>query len=87
MIGAIVASTLSIIVVWSEMLMSRTQPTLSLYALMLNGVGTTGQYFNIELLTFFSLLYLCVCTYRVVFKLRVFDYYYLVPHQQTDAAR
>ena len=78
---------MSVIVVWSEVLMYRTQPTLSVYALVLNAAGAEEAYFGLETLTFLTLLYLSVCTYRVVFKLRLFDYYYLVPHKQTDAAR
>jgi len=46
-----------------------------------------GQYVNIEFVTFITLLYLSICTYRVIFKLRVLDFYYLVGNQQTDSAR
>lgn len=85
--GACVTTVMSVIVVWSEVLLFRTQPTLSVYALVLNTAGAKEAYFTLETLTFLTLLYLCVCTYRVVFKLRLFDYYYLVPHKQTDSAR
>lgn len=34
---------------------------------------------------FGSILFLCVCVYSTVFRMRVFNYYYLVPHHQTDA--
>ncbi|TMS03145.1 LMBR1 domain-containing protein 2 [Larimichthys crocea] len=34
---------------------------------------------------FVSILFLCVCVYSTVFRIRFFNYYYLVPHHQTDA--
>lgn len=34
---------------------------------------------------FGSVLFLCVCVYSTVFRMRVFNYYNLVPHHQTDA--
>lgn len=34
---------------------------------------------------FVSILFLCVCVYSTVFMIRFFNYYYLVPHHQTDA--
>lgn len=34
---------------------------------------------------FVSILFLCVCVYSTVFRIRVFNYYNLVPHHQTDA--
>ncbi|KAG7223445.1 hypothetical protein INR49_015548 [Caranx melampygus] len=34
---------------------------------------------------FISILFLCVCVYSTVFRIRFFNYYYLVPHHQTDA--
>ena len=40
-----------------------------------------------ELLTFFSLLYMGVCGYRVVFKIRIFNWFHMLRRQQTDAFR
>lgn len=34
---------------------------------------------------FVSILFMCVCVYSTVFRIRFFNYYYLVPHHQTDA--
>eukprot|EP00050_Salpingoeca_kvevrii_P016752 m.58389 g.58389 ORF g.58389 m.58389 type:complete len:715 (+) comp7140_c0_seq1:132-2276(+) len=83
---AFIGTTLSIALVWSEVVFSATNPTLSLYALLIEWAGKGQQYFNVELVTFLSIFYLCVCAYRVIFKLRVFNLYYLVPHQQTDSS-
>eukprot|EP00045_Choanoeca_perplexa_P005641 m.47452 g.47452 ORF g.47452 m.47452 type:complete len:696 (+) comp13225_c0_seq1:95-2182(+) len=84
-IAAAFTSLLSVVVVWSEVLFFYTSPTLSIYALALNYTGASGYYFNIEAMTFFTLLYLSICTYRVIFKLRLFNYYQLVP-RHTDSA-
>lgn len=38
-----------------------------------------------QVVCFVTILFLCVCVYSTVFRIRVFNYYYLVPHHQTDA--
>eukprot|EP01147_Barroeca_monosierra_P000206 gene206-3591_t len=84
---AIVASAFSLAVLWSEITFSMSNPTISIYAILINSMGHTGHYFNLELVTFLTLFYLSLCTYRVIFRLRIFNFYNLVPKQQTDAAR
>eukprot|EP00051_Salpingoeca_urceolata_P002092 m.47100 g.47100 ORF g.47100 m.47100 type:complete len:763 (+) comp11900_c0_seq1:732-3020(+) len=83
---AIVGTAFSLALVWSEVTFSSESPTLSVYALAIKYAGNSQQYFNLELMTFLTLFYLCTCAYRVIFKLRVFNFYYLVPHQQTDSS-
>uniref|UniRef100_A0AAR2KU57 Uncharacterized protein n=1 Tax=Pygocentrus nattereri TaxID=42514 RepID=A0AAR2KU57_PYGNA len=34
---------------------------------------------------FITIIFLCYCVYSTVFRIRVFNYYYLAPHHQTDA--
>ena len=41
--------------------------------------------FSHQMACFVSIFFLCVCVYSTVFQIRVFNYYYLVPHHQTDA--
>lgn len=41
--------------------------------------------FLYQVVCFVTILFLCVCIYSTVFRIRVFNYYYLVPHHQTDA--
>ena len=77
-------TALTFIVLWSEMTFSIVSPTLSIFALILNYAGGTGSYFFIELLSIICIAYLCVCAYYTVFKIRVFNFYYLAPHHQTD---
>lgn len=38
-----------------------------------------------QMACFFTIFYLCYCVYSTVFRIRVFNYYYLAPHHQTDA--
>lgn len=38
-----------------------------------------------QVVCFITILFLCVCVYSTVFRIRVFNYYCLVPHHQTDA--
>ncbi|XP_023256284.1 LMBR1 domain-containing protein 2-B-like [Seriola lalandi dorsalis] len=34
---------------------------------------------------FITIFFLCTCVYSTVFRIRVFNYYYLASHHQTDA--
>lgn len=37
-----------------------------------------------QIVSCMTILYLCVCAYYTIFKIRVFNYYYLASHHQTD---
>ncbi|XP_051923788.1 G-protein coupled receptor-associated protein LMBRD2B-like isoform X2 [Hippocampus zosterae] len=62
---------LSVAVVWSECTFFSMRPVLSLFAIIA--------------VCFITIIFLCVCVYSTVFQIRVFNYYYLAPHHQTDA--
>jgi hypothetical protein len=83
---AVISTVLSLILIWSEVTFSFEHPTLSLYAIGLTWQGSESSAFLIELITFCTLCYICVCTYRVIFILRVLDFYFIVPKQQTDSS-
>lgn len=80
---AAVCTLLSLALIWSEVLFFFEKPRLSIFALLLKEAH--GQYLYIESLSFVTMLYMAVCTYRVVFKMRLFNFYYLAPHQMTDS--
>ncbi|XP_070820709.1 G-protein coupled receptor-associated protein LMBRD2B-like isoform X1 [Chaetodon trifascialis] len=82
---AVLLCLLSAAVVWSESTFSSTSPVLSLFAVFVNMAEKQHNYICIEIVCFVSILFLCVCVYSTVFRIRVFNYYYLVPHHQTDA--
>lgn len=82
---AVLLGFLSVTVVWSECTFFSTKPVLSLFAVF---VQTAEKYYNyicIEMVCFVGILFLCVCVYSTVFNIRFFNYYYLVPHHQTDS--
>ncbi|KAM9360954.1 G-protein coupled receptor-associated protein LMBRD2a [Symphorus nematophorus] len=82
---AVVLCLLSAAVVWSECTFFSTHPVLSLFAVFVHMAEKQHNYICIEMVCFVSILFLCVCVYSTVFRIRVFNYYYLVPHHQTDA--
>lgn len=82
---AVVLCLLSVSVVWSECTFFSTHPVLSLFAVFVQAAEKQHSYICIEVVCFVTILFLCVCVYSTVFRIRVFNYYYLVPHHQTDA--
>lgn len=80
----ILLAIFSFTVVWSELTFSIVNPKLSVFALLLDVCKKTESYFVTEVFSIASLSYLCVCAYYTVFKIRVFNYYYLASHHQTD---
>ncbi|XP_068461265.1 G-protein coupled receptor-associated protein LMBRD2B-like [Clinocottus analis] len=82
---AVLLCLLSAAVVWSECTFFTTHPVLSLFAVFVQLAEKQHNYICIEMVCFVSILFLCVCVYSTVFRIRVFNYYYLVPHHQTDA--
>ncbi|XP_053151260.1 G-protein coupled receptor-associated protein LMBRD2 isoform X1 [Hemicordylus capensis] len=82
---AIFLATFSIIVVWSECTFFSTKPVLSLFAVFIQLAEKTYNYFYIEMACFLTIFFLSICVYSTVFRIRVFNYYYLASHHQTDA--
>lgn len=82
---AALLSVLSVAVVWSECTFFSTHPVLSLFAVFVQKAEQHYNYILIEMVCFVSILFLCVCVYTTVFRIRFFNYYHLVPHHQTDA--
>ncbi|KAM9446058.1 G-protein coupled receptor-associated protein LMBRD2a isoform 1-T1 [Clarias gariepinus] len=82
---SVVLCVLSVLVVWSECTFFSTQPVLSVFAIFIQIAERKYNYIYIEVSCFITILYLCYCVYSTVFRIRVFNYYYLQPHHQTDA--
>ncbi|XP_026177509.1 G-protein coupled receptor-associated protein LMBRD2B-like [Mastacembelus armatus] len=82
---AVMLCLLSAAVVWSECTFFSTHPVLSLFAVFIQMAEKQYNYIFIEMVCFISILFICVCVYSTVFRIRVFNYYHLVPHHQTDA--
>lgn len=82
---AVLLCFLSAAVVWSECTFFSTHPVLSLFAVFIQMAEKHYNYVCIEMASFVIILFMCVCVYSTVFRIRVFNYYNLVPHHQTDA--
>lgn len=82
---AIVLAIFSAVVVWSECTFFSTRPVLSLFAVFIQQAEKTYNYIYIEIACFISIFFLSICVYSTVFRIRVFNYYYLASHHQTDA--
>ncbi|XP_057287108.1 G-protein coupled receptor-associated protein LMBRD2 [Pezoporus wallicus] len=82
---AVVLATFSVVVVWSECTFFSTKPVLSLFAVFIQLAEKTYNYIYIEMACFLTIFFLSICVYSTVFRIRVFNYYYLSSHHQTDA--
>ncbi|XP_064833809.1 G-protein coupled receptor-associated protein LMBRD2B [Oncorhynchus masou masou] len=82
---AVLLSLFSVGVVWSECTFFSTRPVLSLFAVFIQLAERDYNYLYIEMACFITIFFLCTCVYSTVFRIRVFNYYYLASHHQTDA--
>ncbi|XP_042565320.1 G-protein coupled receptor-associated protein LMBRD2B isoform X2 [Clupea harengus] len=82
---SVVLTLFSVAVVWSECTFFSTNPVLSLFAVFIQLAERDYNYLYIEMACFITIFFLCTCVYSTVFRIRVFNYYYLAPHHQTDA--
>ncbi|KAH8554279.1 LMBR1-like membrane protein-domain-containing protein [Umbelopsis sp. PMI_123] len=79
---AVLCAIISICVIWSELTFNVRQPVLSIVAVALRACGL--NYAAVEVMSFLTLTYMCLCTYTSLFRLKVFNLYLLVPNHHTD---
>ncbi|GAM21605.1 hypothetical protein SAMD00019534_047800 [Acytostelium subglobosum LB1] len=72
----------SLLLVWSEIAMAI--PTMDLSPLSLLVKRTDIDRIDTQLVLFFPLGYAALVTYSTLFKIRIFNYYRLIPHQHSD---
>nr|XP_057912953.1 G-protein coupled receptor-associated protein LMBRD2B [Doryrhamphus excisus] len=82
---SLVLTLFSVVVVWSECTFFSTKPVLSLFAVFIQLAERDYNYVYIQVACFITIFFLCTCVYSTVFRIRVFNYYYLASHHQTDA--
>jgi len=82
--GAVVALLFSVILTWSEVTLFSEHPTLSLMALFIQAGQSDHSYGVIEMISFLTICYMCICAYYTIFHVRVLNYYYLAPNHQSD---
>ena len=75
----------SALLIWSETTFFSVDPTLSMFAWLIETSGKSYRYFDIEVVSCLTIAYMCACTYYTVFKIKIFNFYYFAPHHQTDA--
>mmetsp|Transcript_6882 Transcript_6882/g.17357 ORF Transcript_6882/g.17357 Transcript_6882/m.17357 type:complete len:785 (+) Transcript_6882:126-2480(+) len=84
---SVLAMVMSAAVVWSECTFWSTEvgsrPDLSPFSQLLRipGLGLVGTMFFI----FVPISYMALCAFYSLFKLRLFNYYHIIPHHQTDS--
>ncbi|KAL1497273.1 hypothetical protein ABEB36_008265 [Hypothenemus hampei] len=81
---AVITSIMSIAIVWSEVTFFNVSPPLSIFAVIVNAAKANYDYFMIEVLSTFIILYLSFCAYSTVLKIKLLNLYYLAPHHQTN---
>ena len=82
---SLVLIVFSALLVWSETTFFSVDPTLSVFAWLIDSAGKDYRYFDIEVVSCLTIAYMCMCTYYTVFRIKVFNFYYFAPHHQTDA--
>uniref|UniRef100_A0A1X7UMF4 Kinesin motor domain-containing protein n=3 Tax=Amphimedon queenslandica TaxID=400682 RepID=A0A1X7UMF4_AMPQE len=78
----ILLSFLSLCIVWSQVVFSL--PRFSIFALLVYASHQMGRYSAIEILSVLVVAYLSFCAYYTVFKIRIFNLYFLSPQHNTD---
>ncbi|KAJ2995915.1 LMBR1 domain-containing protein 2 [Globomyces sp. JEL0801] len=79
---SVVCGICSVLVIWSESTFQITGVTMSIPGLILKPDALS--YFNIELLVFGFIAYMCTCSYSTLLKLKLLDFYLMVPNHHTD---
>ncbi|KAK2724757.1 LMBR1 domain-containing protein 2 homolog [Artemia franciscana] len=80
----VILTVFSVTVVWSELTFFVKEPTLSIFAAFVDAAKENYNFLTIELLSISTILYLCICAYRTLFKVRVLNFYYLADNHHTD---
>ena len=74
----------TVLLIFSEVTFFIRQPIISIIGVIHRSLEHSHSYLGLEFLCVLALGYLCLCTYFTVFKIRIFNLYYLVPNQQTS---
>jgi len=78
------ACVMSVMLTWSEVTFFNKSPPLSLFALFISAGSYNHDYPAIEIISFITIMYMCICAYYTIFKVRVLNYYYLASNHQSD---
>ena len=81
---AVTFALLTIVTIWSEMTFFNKKPVLSIYALLLYINRDLYNYLTIQFLCSLIIAYLCICAYRTIFKIKIFNYYALTANHNSS---
>jgi hypothetical protein len=76
---------MTIVIMWSECTFFVVKPQLSLAARLLHSLALGYHYKYIQICAVALILYLGLCSYYTVFHMRIYRYYHLDPHRNTDS--
>lgn len=79
---SLTAMILSFMIIWSEVTFFNKSPVLSFFAILLN--STRSAYPWMEFICTLTISYMATCAFYTIFKIRVFNFYYLAKGHQTD---
>ena len=82
---AVLMAIMTAFIVWSECTFFSTSPTLSIAAIFVHKAAQHANYVYIHLSSLLVILYMSLCAYYTVFRLKIYSYYHLDPNGQTDA--
>lgn len=78
---AFLSAVMSLTLLFSEVIFFKW-PQYSVYAIVVEAVDKNPAVFQIIICTLIS--YVCTCSYNTIFKIKLFSYYQMIPHQRTD---
>jgi len=80
---AIAFAIVSGLVVWSEVTFFVRSPVLSLFAVFIQAAAQSN-YGTVVFICGATVSYLCLCAYYTIFRIRIFNYYYIASDHLTD---
>lgn len=85
-IASLLCAALSIIVIWSELVfwIPAGDYGMSIFSLLVNESKESQSFTVVLIIVFLPVAYIASCAYWSLFKLKLFTFYRLIPHQQTD---
>jgi len=81
---AIILACCSLVIVWSEAIFGLKSPNMSIISLLITSPKDVPYLVEWGLI-FFPIAYIAYCAYWSLFQLKIFNYYRMLPHGQSDA--
>ncbi|EAL65433.1 hypothetical protein DDB_G0284019 [Dictyostelium discoideum AX4] len=82
-VAAIVFAVLSLLIIWSEFALAFTSFDISVLSNIVKHSNVSNIF--VQFILFFPLGYEALTCYSTLFKIRIFNYYRLIPHQHSDS--